>query len=93
MLDALRRFMSSAQVSCVVPARTAPGLVQVELTANGIDYYTGAGRASFTYFNPLQIASLHPAVGVEDGGTTVTAGGGTADERAKAVVSQRGVVL
>ena len=73
------RWLNSSAVACMVDGQ-APGVVAVDVTANGLDWSTSAvtsPQLNFTLVatSPPALTSLAPAFGPASGGTVVTIAG------------------
>jgi hypothetical protein len=67
-------FRSEEEIACVSPPSDQSQSVSLAITANGVDYVQTGFQ--FVYTKPLQLTSVSPVLGSEDGGTAVTLTGG-----------------
>ena len=63
-------FVSEGEARCTVPPQTDTGVVEVALTANGVDWSESA--ATFEYLRASHTSSAAPSMGPASGGTSVT---------------------
>lgn len=82
-------YLTEFAVTCRVPAGAAPGPVEVR-----IESPLGAARADnlFTYFSPVTLTALEPAMGSTRGGTIVTLQGETLSDDMIVLVGGRQAV-
>lgn len=63
------QFVSSQHILCLTPAESEPGLVNVEITHNGVDY-TAQGL-TYTFLPMASLSRVVPEAGLIDGGMAV----------------------
>lgn len=71
---AVESIVKSPQLlTCTAPGKTTAGMVNVELTGNGID--TSSTAVMFLYHTPVEVASIYPSSASETGGSTLLVSG------------------
>ena len=82
-------LLTERSFSCSAPAGVEPGTVDVTATcANGIGQLIGG----YTYFSPIQLTSISPAVGSTEGGGAITLVGSSLTDGMLALIGNRHVV-
>ncbi|MBM4283183.1 MAG: hypothetical protein FJ137_21360 [Deltaproteobacteria bacterium] len=81
--------LTTRRMSCQVPAGAAAGPADVR-----VDNELGVGlfEGGYTYFSPLTITAIDPAVGSTDGGTAITLTGGSFGDAMIVLIGDRRVV-
>lgn len=65
--------ISPALLTCATPNKTTPGIVEVELTQNGLDRSSTSAR--FLYHTPVDVVSVYPSSAPESGESTLLVSG------------------
>lgn len=63
------RFLSRVEVECITPSMLNPGIVNVTVSVNGVDF--SSNLMAFQYYESVAVSSVGPLHGPSSGGTKV----------------------
>ena len=68
--DVPATLVSPSELRCTTPAWSSPGLVNVLVSFNGVDFF-GTDIVGYTYVVPARVDALSPPQGPQSGGTSI----------------------
>lgn len=74
MTDVPATFVSPSELRCTLPA-SSPGVANVSISFNGVDEFYGLDGVVYEYVVVPIVRNLHPSMGSQGGGTSVTVSG------------------